>query len=112
MFEKAERETNVVPSVALLHKRNPDVSPLHHADDPLGHPRLTGIPAPQSAFVKEWMRQAKRSGTATESTVADLFVFENATLARKLEVFVWTIEYVKHDLSSLHYAFLLHVEDM
>lgn len=115
MFERAERGTRVVPCVALLHKRYRDASPLRHTDDPLGQPRRTGVPPPQSVFFKEWLRQQNRRGTAiaaTESPVAELFVFESTRSSRKLEAFVWTIEYVEYDWPSLYYAFLLQVVDM
>ncbi|KAH7709483.1 hypothetical protein AAVH_23239 [Aphelenchoides avenae] len=51
----------------------------------------------------------------TESPVADLFVFENAKAAKKLEVFKWTVEQTKNAVrASLHYSytFLLKVADM
>lgn len=63
-----------------------------------------------SDFVKEWSRGQHifLGKTTTESTVAELFMFENAKLAKKLEVAVWTL--AQH--CTLHYAFLLQVSDI
>lgn len=49
----------------------------------------------------------------TESPFAELFLFENAKAAKKLQVFVWTVEQTKNAVhDSLHYAFLLNVVDV
>ncbi|KAH7702595.1 hypothetical protein AAVH_30247 [Aphelenchoides avenae] len=110
----AERGTDIVRSVTLLHMRA-HAWPLRHAVDPLGEPRRTDAPTPHSAFIKEWSRkeQLDRGETITESAVSELFVFENAKSAKKLEVFVWTLMQADDDAEfSLHYVFLLQVLDM
>lgn len=110
MFAMAEHGTDIVRSVTLLYKRSYDTSPLRHIISTLGKPRSTDVPTPHSAFTKEWSREEylNHGSTVTEATSAELFVFENATAAKKFELFVWTIEKV----NALHYAFLLQVVDM
>lgn len=113
MFEVAERGTDVIRSVTLLHQRYDRESPLLETFDVLGQPLRTEAPAPNSAFVKEWYGDDDLSDTiTTEPTVANLFLFENAKSAQKLEVFAWTLEEVGHGQPFLHYAFLLQVVDM
>ncbi|KAH7696266.1 hypothetical protein AAVH_36667 [Aphelenchoides avenae] len=105
----------MVRSVTLLHRRTGLVSPLHHDVDPLEHPQRTGVTKPHSAFIEECYSGAHLDGyTTTESTVAELFVFENAKSAKKLEVFVWTFDEECPDEGddSLNYAFLLRVADL
>lgn len=81
-------------------------------DDPLGRPRRTDVSPPNSDFIEEFTSSPRDGVLATESTVAELFVFENANLGRKLEVLVWTIEHVEDNArTALHYAFLLKVVD-
>ncbi|KAH7703897.1 hypothetical protein AAVH_28927 [Aphelenchoides avenae] len=114
-FENAEAGTDMVRSVVLLHQRFGLVSPVHHDVDPLGRPRRTDVPKPHCDFMKEWYRGARLdSYTITESTVAELFVFENAQAAKKLDVFVWTVneECQDEEENSLSYVFLLRVVDM
>lgn len=86
--------------------------------EPLGQPRRT-VPAPDSAFVKEWARKRdlRLEVTTTESYDAELYAFENAKSTKKLEVFMWTIKHFEamfdwREVISLHYAFLLQVVDM
>lgn len=113
MFETAERDTDIVRSVALLHvfDREPYRRVVY---PPLVRPRHTGVPTPRSDFTKEWLERIRLDGTTTsESTVAELFVFENAKSARKLEVFEWPIQQVDAGGSiSFHHAFLLQVVQM
>ncbi|KAH7697573.1 hypothetical protein AAVH_35344, partial [Aphelenchoides avenae] len=50
--------------------------------------------------------------TSTETAVAELFVFDNPNLAKKLELFAWAIEQVHCSAGiSVHYAFLLQAID-
>ncbi|KAH7668105.1 hypothetical protein AAVH_43059 [Aphelenchoides avenae] len=140
MFEMTEPGTDIVRSVTLLYKRPLfEVSPLPDADEPLGRPRRTDAPSPHSAFIKEWSQQRLHDydNTITESPAADLFVFENAKAAKKLEVFVLAIQQDHNDeyndehndgygvvtvtipvtntvtiTEAVHYAFLLQVVDM
>ncbi|KAH7708764.1 hypothetical protein AAVH_23981 [Aphelenchoides avenae] len=105
----------MVRSVTLLHRRTGLVSPLQLAVDPLGHPRRINIPKPQGDFIDQWYGRAHLHGFAiTESTVAELFLFENAKSAKKLEVFVWTVreECQGEEENSLNYVFLLRVVDV
>lgn len=107
MFGKAERGTDTVQSVTL-------VQMLFHEEfrldvDPLGQPQRSGVPIPHSVFVKEWLRE--REFTITESTLAELFVFENAKSAKKLEVYAWSFELAGEDELPC-YTFLLQVIDM
>ncbi|KAH7721325.1 hypothetical protein AAVH_11181 [Aphelenchoides avenae] len=109
MFEMAEPGTDVVRSVTLLYKRALfEVSPLPDADKPLGRPRRTDAPSPHSAFIKEWSQQRLHDydNTIIESPAAELYVFENAKAAKKLDVFVWAIQ----QQGTRHYAFLLQVD--
>ncbi|KAH7714033.1 hypothetical protein AAVH_18606 [Aphelenchoides avenae] len=116
MFETAERGTKIVPSVTLLHQRFGEASPMHHTGEPLGLPRRTDIPTPQSAFIKKWSRTEQlvygTNATATESTVADFFVFESAKSGKKLEVYLWAVQQLNRNEPRFHYAFLLQVVDM
>lgn len=96
----AERGAKVVRSVTLLHQD----SPLSHAVDPLGHPRRTDAPTPDSAFIKE-----RYDGTTFNESKAELFVIENAKASKKLEVYVWTVGDGDDDVQT---AFLLQVVDM
>lgn len=109
MFESCERGTDVVRTVTLLHKRFFDDSPIFQPVDPLRLQRRANVPTPHNAFIKEWARREQEQEIATtESPLAELFVIENAKAAKKVEVFVWTLQ----QQPSLHYAFLLHVSDM
>lgn len=112
MFEKAKRGTHIIPSVTLLHKRFYQASPLHYAVDPLGKPRRTDAPTPNNAFIKQWLQQPHLvyalDDTRNESVISELFVFENAMTAKKLEVYMWTIE----QCDTLHYAFSLQVIEL
>ncbi|KAH7712426.1 hypothetical protein AAVH_20230 [Aphelenchoides avenae] len=106
-FEMAERGNEVVRSVTLLHERWGTASPLIPTIDPLGPPRLVDVPTPRSAFLHGWYRSDHLRGfTATEAPISELFVFENWKLAKKLEVFTWTIEHVGRKAHALHTAFL------
>lgn len=109
----AEPGINIVRSVTLLYERL-DESPLHHTSEPFGLPRRTDVPTPHSAFVKEWSRKQDLvyGRPTTEWTVADLFVFENAKLGKKLEVFVWPVKQRVYSMICLHYAFLLQVVEL
>lgn len=110
MFEKAKRGTNIVDTVTLFYERECGSRLLRHTVDPLGQPRRTRVPAPHSAFIKQWFRDARRDGFKyTESTIAELFEFENADSTRKLELFVWTAE--ERDDHSLSYVFLIRIVD-
>ncbi|KAH7712430.1 hypothetical protein AAVH_20234 [Aphelenchoides avenae] len=113
-FETAERGVEIVRTVSWLYKRYGDASPLSHGVEPMRQPRCTDAPTPHSHLVKEWVQDETDDGIPTnESTAASLFVFENATLAKKLGVFVWTIEQGNdEDQTVLHYSFLLKVDDM
>lgn len=113
-FEAAECAcARTIKSLTLIYRRFRDASPLRHAVDPSRQPRSTDVPTPQSAFVKKWVREETvRIGldvgvSTTESSVASLYVFENKAIAKKLEVFAWSIE----QGFSLHYAFLLQLTD-
>lgn len=110
MFEMAERGTGTIPDMTLLHVRHGKSFRLRHDVDPLGQPRRTGVPVPHSAFIKGWSQKERtcKGRDTTEATVADLFVFEHAKAAKKLEVFVWDVQ--QH--TQWHYAFLLQVVDM
>lgn len=114
MFEEAERGTEIVRSVTLIYKRFGKASPFLRNVEALGQPRRTDVPTPPSDFVKEWCRRSAHGTTTTESTVAGLFVFDNVKLAKKLEVFVWSLEAVSTAPAyrTLHYAFMLQVVDM
>lgn len=117
MFETTERGMDAVRSVTLLYERPRNASTLRHSDHALGQPNRAGLPTPHSAFVKEWCRRDPclyhSPISTTESAVAELFLFENARSAKKLEVFVWTVEDVVNEVRiSLHYAFLLQVADV
>ncbi|KAH7721314.1 hypothetical protein AAVH_11170 [Aphelenchoides avenae] len=109
-FKRAERGTNSIRSASLLYKRYVKTPPLHNTlVNTLGQPRRTNAPTPHSAFIKEWLREECLYGdVATESNFAELFVFENANSAKKLEVFAWSVEQV----AAFHYAFLLQVVDV
>lgn len=119
-FSSAERGKDIVRSVTLLHQYYADVPPSLPFVDPLGQPRRTAVPTPQSDFIEEWLLNAAQphEGTFTESTVADVYVFENAKAAKKLEVFLWPI--VQSEALSpypgpstfTHYVFRLQVTDM
>lgn len=110
MFETAERGTDVVRSVTLLHLRFFDASPLRGMDDLFGQPRHTDIPIQHSAFVKDRSRRNFPTNTYTEASNAEVFVFENANLAMKLDLFVSTIEQVLSlRTRTLHYVFQLQV---
>lgn len=117
MFEMTERGTDVVKSVTLHHVRSfeRDATPVPLDVDLFGWPRRsTNVSTPHSAFVKERYRDGHLYGYATaESPVADLFVFENAKLAKKLELFVWTVEEPNRSAwTALNYAFLLQIVDV
>ncbi|KAH7711279.1 hypothetical protein AAVH_21437, partial [Aphelenchoides avenae] len=120
MFEKADHGTDIVRSVTILHLGRYFATALfRNAVDAFGQPHYTAVPTPRSAFVKEWSRNQSLDGrTTTESPVADLFVYNNAKAARKLEVFMWHVQQVDEDDGDayapipLHYAFLLQVVDM
>lgn len=114
MFEAAEHGTNILPSVTVVYKRDYDEFPLHRTDGPLGQPRRTDVPTPHSAFVKAWY-STDIKGTITESPVAELLVFENVKVTKKLKIFVWPVEQVDNfgfGGISLHYAFMLQIADM
>ncbi|KAH7712800.1 hypothetical protein AAVH_19874 [Aphelenchoides avenae] len=109
-----ERGMDSVHTVTLLYERHGDASTLNLTVNPFGQPRRTGVPTPYSAFIKESYRRDQcihpSASSATESPVAELFVFENVMSAKKLEVFVWTVEEVENEAqTNLHYAFLLQV---
>lgn len=96
MFWMAERGTDIVRSVTLLDTHAKGPSHL----DALGPPRRTEVPTPRIAFVKEFLAKNHNfygKTKITESPVAELFVFENTKCAKRLEVFVWTIEQVEVD---------------
>lgn len=107
MFAASDRGTDIVRSVTLLYART-DESPLRHDVAPLGEPRRTDASTPHSAFIGQWYRKEHPYGTYSASTVAELFTFENAKSARKIEVYVWAIGHG----DSLHYAYLLQIVDM
>lgn len=111
MFESAERGTDTVRSVTLLHERYDEAWTLRHNIDPFGRPPRTDATTPQTAFIKEWIRKERlRATRINESTVAEYFVFENEKSAKKLEVFVWPVRCVSVlNRFSIHYAFLLKV---
>ncbi|KAH7721301.1 hypothetical protein AAVH_11151, partial [Aphelenchoides avenae] len=111
-FEAAERGRNIIRAVTLTYRRDGKAWSLDHAVGTLGEPRCVDVPTPHNAFVKKCFR-CIAGFTVTESTVAELYVFENAKSAKKLEVFVWTMEEVYRDSDiSLHYAFFFQVVDM
>jgi hypothetical protein len=110
-FETAAPGTDIIRSVTLLHERYYGASPLHHTVGPLVQPWRTNVPTPHSAFIKQWASEHFLHAVS-ESTVAELFLFENAKLAKKLEIYVWTVEQAIRDWSALHYAFLLQVVDV
>ncbi|KAH7709077.1 hypothetical protein AAVH_23658 [Aphelenchoides avenae] len=105
MVERAERGTNITRSVTLLYQRN-EASPYRHTLELFGRPWCTDVPTPDSAIIKKWTDDMPRD--ITESAVADFFQFENVNLAKKLEVFVWTVE----QPTASHYAFMFKVIDM
>lgn len=114
MFEMTERGTDAVRSVTLLYERPGEASPLRRFDDAFGQPRHTDVPTPHSAFIKEKYRTDQcfyhSPISTTESSVAELYVFENVKSVKKLELFVWTIEEVEDAAqTNLHYAFLIKV---
>lgn len=120
MFEALQRGTDIVRSVTLVHTRR-DTTRLRLAVEPLGRPRRSNVPRPCCAFVKnwlpEWMLCLEGIGLdgirATESKLSDLFVFENATSAKRLDVHVWTIDArLSGRPFGLSYAFQLHVVDV
>ncbi|KAH7705868.1 hypothetical protein AAVH_26925 [Aphelenchoides avenae] len=81
---------------------------------PLGQPHRTDVATPHSAFIKEWSRKqhSTHGWTTNESTVAELYVFENAKSARRLELFAWRVKQMhEREQASLHYAFMLRVVD-
>lgn len=87
---------------------------MSHAGDPFGQPNRTDVPAPLCAFIKQWSRETDRTFriTTKESTVAELFEFENAKAAKKLMIFVWTVAHEReYAHTALHYAFQLQVVD-
>lgn len=86
---------------------------MPNATDPFGKPRRTDVPTPHTALVEEWSREAQDNGyTISEPSVAQLFVFENVSLAKKLEVFAWTLELMEEEEPiDLYYAYLLQVVD-
>ncbi|KAH7716293.1 hypothetical protein AAVH_16292 [Aphelenchoides avenae] len=112
IFDTAERGTEIVRAVTLITDYAYE-SP-HHAVGALGQPRRTDAAAPHNAFVKEWLSSIDFGGiTLTESSVAELFVFENAQAAKKLEVLVWTIaESLEGRPTGYNYVFLLQVFDV
>ncbi|KAH7707706.1 hypothetical protein AAVH_25062 [Aphelenchoides avenae] len=110
----ADRGTDVTRSVALLHTRYSAAWPLYRTFEPLGPPRRTDAPTPLVAFFEKWLMEAElgRDGvTTTEAPVAQLFVYENAKAAKKLEVFVWTIVQ-SGEQTGFHNAYLLRVVDI
>lgn len=120
MFERADHGTDIVRSVTILHLGSYFATPpFHNAVDAFGQPHHVAVPTPHSEFVKEWSRNQSLDGrTTTESTVADLFVYNNTKAARKVEVFMWTVQQVDEDEDDyyapipLNYAFLLQVADI
>lgn len=120
MFEASQRGTDTVRSVTLLHIRR-DTTRLRLACEPLGQPRRTNVPTPHSAFVKNWLPEwilcldgiGLDGITATESTLSELFVFENATFSKRLEINLWTIGVRRNNKPfGLSYAFQLQIIDM
>ncbi|KAH7723765.1 hypothetical protein AAVH_08732 [Aphelenchoides avenae] len=114
MFEAAERETKIVLPVTLLHLRFFKGPPLRQTAEPLGRALLTDVSSPHCDFIKRWSREQRRFyGTLpVESAIAELFVFENATAAKKLEIYAWSVEQVRYGQASFHNSFLLQVVDM
>ncbi|KAH7702241.1 hypothetical protein AAVH_30605, partial [Aphelenchoides avenae] len=116
-FEKAERGTDVVRSVTLLHLRFRTVSTLQHTEA-LGQPRRTDVSMPHNEFFVNWLCSVCRQHAPLRPSninQCELFVFENAKAAKKLEVLVWTVVTVKIDHGhepALHYIFRLQVVDM
>lgn len=109
-FKNAERGTDIVRSVALLHERSGEPTPFPHSFEQPAYPIRTEITAPRNPFVKKWSRATGRMHglTTSESPVAELSVFKNAKVAGKLEVSVWTVEQTKSGApASLYYAFQL-----
>ncbi|KAH7709989.1 hypothetical protein AAVH_22719 [Aphelenchoides avenae] len=119
MFETAGPETGIVRSVTLLYNRfGEDTSSLLDLK-PLGQPCSTDIPKPHSEIEERLQERRRNRWIIAESPVAELFLFENAKLAQKLELLVWTIEQphgyhgtTGFPLDYMHYAFLLRVVDL
>ncbi|KAH7696633.1 hypothetical protein AAVH_36295, partial [Aphelenchoides avenae] len=113
-FKTAELKACIVPSVTLVHKRYGEGLLVRRTVDFLGQPRRSAVTTPQRAFIKKFFRRERQQeSTITESTVAELFEFESARLAWKLEVFAWTVEEVDNkDQTSLHCAWLFNVVDV
>lgn len=86
--------TDITRPVTLLHLDvNEARFPL--AVDPLGQPRRIDAPTPPSAYIKACKRNLLHEGyTTNESAGAEQFEFENARLAKKLDIFVWTVKRV------------------
>lgn len=105
MFERAERGTNITPSVTLLYQCK-GVSPFRHTVELFGRPLRNDVPTPHNAIIKKWSLGI--GIYVIESDVADFFQFENTKLAKKLEVFEWTLE----ERFGAHYAFMFKVVDM
>lgn len=103
----------IVRSVTLIHTCLQEALPVRLDIEPFGHPRGTDVPTPQSPFIKQWSLSWDESdGIITaESPVAKLFVFANAKLAKKLEVFAWDIEQ-SGKWFAFHRAFQINVIDM
>lgn len=113
MFETDERGTDIVRSVTLLVLNCLEESP-RNAARPFPKPQLTDASTPRTALLEEWSREAiAHRHTVNESPVAQLFVFGNASLAKKLDVFAWTVELLhEEEPVDLYYAFLLQVVDV
>lgn len=107
MFKKVESGTEIVRSVILLHRR---VSPLYHITELLGQPRRIDVPMPHNTFAKPWSRGREYRRPTAET--CELFVFENAKSAKKLEVLAWTVERGNEWQIALDYVFLFQVVDM
>ncbi|KAH7694647.1 hypothetical protein AAVH_38303, partial [Aphelenchoides avenae] len=112
-FEATNGGARIVRSVAVVWDRSDDAdvsTSTANTFSPLGQPQRKGIPAPHSDFVSDCFRYVN----VTEST-ADLFVFKNSELDKRLDVYKWTAEgtedYMGMPSTNRFDVFLLQIVD-
>lgn len=108
-FETVSQGVNVVRSVAVVRGCSYSVpAPPREAFSPLGNPLRKNIPAPHSDFIENFFGNLDVS----EST-AELFVFKNARLRKRLDVYTRTAaKRALRKSRNLYGLFLLQIIDM
>ncbi|KAH7711276.1 hypothetical protein AAVH_21434, partial [Aphelenchoides avenae] len=113
-FEATNGGARIVRSVAVVWDRSDDAdvsTPTASAFSPFGKAQRKDIPTPHSDFVRDCFRFVD----ATEST-AELFVFTNVELNKRLDVYKWSAEaaedYTGMASTSRFDVFLLQIVDI